>query len=763
MQPADQSNQISPMSRQNTEKLPSPAAEATTAAVGHNNYTVANSVVMSGDGWRRRPTGVHWCPTAKKWEVSISAPKTGVVIQLGTFDDQAKALAMYDEVAKGVVGDDAEEGMEGEEEGEEEEQGGEDAMNTSQDLGISASSRPIPRPVQTIEDSEALALLSAVSQAVRSPPAQAPLYQTKPLKKSVEPKKKRRRETLTDEQRLKNQRRNQTYNENALWAPHATQERMERVTSNDWHLQVLRCRLADNRKNGKVCKDVLDAMRKHRYGWIFAEPVDHVKLGIPDYPTIVRSPMDLYTIRQKIEGKRYPFIDSFVEDVNLIWKNAKLYNKRTTDAYLMAVELEKEFGKIWHRQNINLDSTNAGEPRLQVTKKSEIVAARGEGGQKKTTRPRLVASGGTGGGGKGGGGSSTGGGGKGGRGGKGGAGGGGSSTAQQQLLQKLQQQQVQQRQNGHTTSSAAKELQSRINQIKSTASWQPLTPPTPDHARRPGVQSAMTTMSGERGNMQMPAPGAGGGMQAPREKDRKRKAEQMGLGESRGERSHMSAGQWVVPPDKEGDMFARVDYDDGTYFVGLLTDDREVKGWLGRDVLKGKRKGRFVNYTYEGVAQTPTVFTITADDYKYNGAVRCADRARKEGQMWTENGPVQYQVLACADSPRAAAQKRALAQTTGAEQKRGRGRPKKDASMQPDRGSSAGAAVEESKAVDYKGLAIGESMETLAHVVLDFTLLPSHTLISPSLTCCMQRRLRAFAPPQSSHHELEMQHSHFQR
>ena len=53
------------MSRQNTEKLPSPAAEATTAAVGHNNYTVANSVVMSGDGWRRRHDQVKW--TGDHW------------------------------------------------------------------------------------------------------------------------------------------------------------------------------------------------------------------------------------------------------------------------------------------------------------------------------------------------------------------------------------------------------------------------------------------------------------------------------------------------------------------------------------------------------------------------------------------------------------------------------------------------------------------------------------------------------------------------
>jgi hypothetical protein len=280
------------------DATPKPAA----AAVG-SNYTVAPSVVMSGDGSRRRPTGVHWCPKAKKWEVSISAPRTGVVIQLGMFDEQEQALAMYDEVAKGVsssgsgspcggvVDDHEEERMDD----EEDEEGG---------MSLSASTRPIIKPQRPVgglaDQSEALNLLSAVSRAVgalRSPRAEGRVggytQQRAPARvatrvaarrKPVERKKRPREMTEGEtkerqEQRLKAQRRNQTYNETALWAPHAARERTERTAvGSQWHLQVMGCKLADNRKNVKVCKDLLDTMKKHKFGWIFAEPVDHVKV-----------------------------------------------------------------------------------------------------------------------------------------------------------------------------------------------------------------------------------------------------------------------------------------------------------------------------------------------------------------------------------------------------------------------------------------------------------------------------------------------------
>jgi serine/threonine protein kinase len=43
----------------------------------------------------------------------------------------------------------------------------------------------------------------------------------------------------------------------------------------------------------KKCKAILETVNRHEHAWVFAEPVDSVKLNIPDYFTIIKRPMDL--------------------------------------------------------------------------------------------------------------------------------------------------------------------------------------------------------------------------------------------------------------------------------------------------------------------------------------------------------------------------------------------------------------------------------------------------------------------------------------
>jgi len=41
----------------------------------------------------------------------------------------------------------------------------------------------------------------------------------------------------------------------------------------------------------------LQALKNHKHGWVFNEPVDPIKLGIPDYFQIIKHPMDLGTVK----------------------------------------------------------------------------------------------------------------------------------------------------------------------------------------------------------------------------------------------------------------------------------------------------------------------------------------------------------------------------------------------------------------------------------------------------------------------------------
>lgn len=60
--------------------------------------------------------------------------------------------------------------------------------------------------------------------------------------------------------------------------------------------------------------------------WVFHSPVDPVALNIPEYPNIIKHPMDLSTVQKKLRNKSYATIQDFDEDMRLIWSNAMLFN-----------------------------------------------------------------------------------------------------------------------------------------------------------------------------------------------------------------------------------------------------------------------------------------------------------------------------------------------------------------------------------------------------------------------------------------------------
>jgi bromodomain-containing factor 1 len=76
-------------------------------------------------------------------------------------------------------------------------------------------------------------------------------------------------------------------------------------------------------------------LNNHNDSMDFREPVDWrgkdlliIALGLDDYPDVVKHPMDLSTINTKIKDKRYKTVESVLNDIQLIWDNCKLYNKR---------------------------------------------------------------------------------------------------------------------------------------------------------------------------------------------------------------------------------------------------------------------------------------------------------------------------------------------------------------------------------------------------------------------------------------------------
>jgi len=92
------------------------------------------------------------------------------------------------------------------------------------------------------------------------------------------------------------------------------------------------------------CKDVLKEMSKQVSAIYFLEAVDHVKLGIPDYPTIIKEPMDFGTIRVNLENQLYKSHEMFADHMRLVFKNAITYNvRRDNPVHIAARELADLF------------------------------------------------------------------------------------------------------------------------------------------------------------------------------------------------------------------------------------------------------------------------------------------------------------------------------------------------------------------------------------------------------------------------------------
>jgi len=103
-----------------------------------------------------------------------------------------------------------------------------------------------------------------------------------------------------------------------------------------------------------VCKDVINEILKKRYEHIsypFLHPVDPVALNIPDYPLIIKTPMDISTIQEKLDSGIYLKKKEFEDDFRLIFKNCYQYNPEGTDVYVLGKQLEEIFNEQWNYYN----------------------------------------------------------------------------------------------------------------------------------------------------------------------------------------------------------------------------------------------------------------------------------------------------------------------------------------------------------------------------------------------------------------------------
>ena len=96
----------------------------------------------------------------------------------------------------------------------------------------------------------------------------------------------------------------------------------------------------------KYCNLIIKELfsKKHNsYAWPFYKPVDVQSLNLPDYYEIIKTPMDLGTVKGKLENREYKSPEEFVRDVRLMFTNCYKYNPSDHEIVSMGRKLQNVF------------------------------------------------------------------------------------------------------------------------------------------------------------------------------------------------------------------------------------------------------------------------------------------------------------------------------------------------------------------------------------------------------------------------------------
>lgn len=103
----------------------------------------------------------------------------------------------------------------------------------------------------------------------------------------------------------------------------------------------------------KAASRLLMNLSRQPQAHIFAEPVDWVKFEIPDYPQIIKKPMDFGTIKTKLKEHKYRNVREYMDDMELVFSNCATYNAVGTDVAQLGIAVHEEYQRLVQQLYLN--------------------------------------------------------------------------------------------------------------------------------------------------------------------------------------------------------------------------------------------------------------------------------------------------------------------------------------------------------------------------------------------------------------------------
>ncbi|KAL3490850.1 Bromodomain-containing protein [Aspergillus germanicus] len=118
----------------------------------------------------------------------------------------------------------------------------------------------------------------------------------------------------------------------------------------------------------------IQSLKRMHDARFYKEPVDPVKMNIPHYPTIIKQPMDLGTVEQKLKNNVYRDPQGVANDVHLMVQNAVTFNG---PEHIVSIEGEK-LKATFQKQMMNLPKPDEMEDKKPKKITAKTSAARRE-------------------------------------------------------------------------------------------------------------------------------------------------------------------------------------------------------------------------------------------------------------------------------------------------------------------------------------------------------------------------------------------------
>ncbi|KAK8798032.1 hypothetical protein WA171_005560 [Blastocystis sp. BT1] len=101
-----------------------------------------------------------------------------------------------------------------------------------------------------------------------------------------------------------------------------------------------------------LCKEIHQLFLENPDYVDFRSPVNWKELGLLDYPTVIKQPMDLGTIDRKLKKEYYKTPAEYIIDMRLVYRNCMTYNLEATPLYDTGKKFMEEFEALVKERNL---------------------------------------------------------------------------------------------------------------------------------------------------------------------------------------------------------------------------------------------------------------------------------------------------------------------------------------------------------------------------------------------------------------------------